>query len=185
MKKLFPLAGILVFLAVWEAGVRLLKVPAYLMPPPSKVFLMFVDEYQKLAYHGWVTTYEMLLGYALAVAVAIPLAIAMTASQRFDRFVTPQMLFFQVVPKVAIAPLFRMPRGSTHSPTTFARPAFTAARSIVGFTVAVPLVTVKPTGSDGGTVSTNRCAAAKSFRPFCAVNDKSSIRITKVRGSFW
>jgi NitT/TauT family transport system permease protein len=44
------------------------------------VFLMFVDEYQKLAYHGWVTTYEMLLGYALAVAIAIPLAIAITAS---------------------------------------------------------------------------------------------------------
>lgn len=105
-QKLIPLAGILVFLAVWEAGVRLLKVPAYLMPPPSKVLLIFIDEYQKLAYHGWVTTYEMLLGYALAVAVAIPLAIAITASQRFDRFVTPQMLFFQVVPKVAIAPLF-------------------------------------------------------------------------------
>src|SRR5258706_15796092 len=48
----------------------------------------------------------MLLGYAMAVAIAIPLAIAITASQRFDRFVTPQMLFFQVVPKVAIAPLF-------------------------------------------------------------------------------
>src|SRR5688500_3402352 len=27
-------------------------------------------------------------------------------SERFDRFITPQMLFFQVVPKVAIAPLF-------------------------------------------------------------------------------
>ena len=107
MKRLIvPSAGILVFLAVWEAGVRVLNVPAYLMPPPTAVFRVFVNEYQKLAYHGWVTTYEMLLGYALAVAVAIPLAIAITASQRFDRFVTPQMLFFQVVPKVAIAPLF-------------------------------------------------------------------------------
>ena len=106
MKKLAPLAGILVFLAVWEAGVRLLKVPAYLMPPPSAVFRVFVSEFQRLLYHGWVTTYEMLLGYALAVAVALPLAIAITSSQRFDRFITPQMLFFQVVPKVAIAPLF-------------------------------------------------------------------------------
>jgi NitT/TauT family transport system permease protein len=67
---------------------------------------VFVSEFSRLLYHGWVTTYEMLLGYALAVAVAVPLAIAMTASQRFDRFITPQMLFFQVVPKVAIAPLF-------------------------------------------------------------------------------
>jgi NitT/TauT family transport system permease protein len=106
VKRLAPLAGILVFLAVWEAGVRILKVPPYLMPPPSAVFWVFISEFQRLLYHGWVTTYEMLAGYALAVAVAVPLAIAITSSERFDRFITPQMLFFQVVPKVAIAPLF-------------------------------------------------------------------------------
>jgi NitT/TauT family transport system permease protein len=106
VNKLIPLAGILVFLAIWEAGVRLLNVPAYLMPPPTAVARVFVNEFSRLAYHGWVTTYEMLLGYALAVGIALPLAIAITASQRFDRFITPQMLFFQVVPKVAIAPLF-------------------------------------------------------------------------------
>lgn len=104
--KLVPLAGILVFLAVWEVGVRVLKVPPYLMPPPSSVAQVMVQDFNKLVFHGWVTTYEMLLGYALAVGVAVPLAIAITASQRFDRFVTPQLLFFQVVPKVAIAPLF-------------------------------------------------------------------------------
>jgi NitT/TauT family transport system permease protein len=104
--KLVPLAGILVFLAVWEVGVRIFKVPPYLMPPPSSVAQVMVQDFSKLVHHGWVTTYEMLLGYALAVGVAVPLAIAITASQRFDRFVTPQLLFFQVVPKVAIAPLF-------------------------------------------------------------------------------
>jgi NitT/TauT family transport system permease protein len=48
----------------------------------------------------------MLVGYALAVGIAVPLAIAITSSARFDRFVMPTMLFFQVVPKIAIAPLF-------------------------------------------------------------------------------
>jgi NitT/TauT family transport system permease protein len=104
--KLTPVAGVLVFLLVWEAAVRILKVPAYLLPPPSEIVRVFVDEFAKIAFHGWVTAYEMLLGYALAVAVGIPLAIAITSSERFDRFVMPQMLFFQIVPKVAIAPLF-------------------------------------------------------------------------------
>jgi NitT/TauT family transport system permease protein len=101
-----PLAGILVFLVIWQAGVILYKVPAYLLPPPTGVLATLINEFPRLAYHGWVTTYEMLLGYGLALAVAIPLAIAITASQQFDSFITPQMLFFQVVPKVAIAPLF-------------------------------------------------------------------------------
>ncbi len=106
MIRLSPIFGILVFLAIWELGVHLFKVPAYLMPPPTKVFATFVQDFPKLLYHGWVTTYEMLLGYAMAVAIAIPLAIGITSSHRFDRFITPQLLFFQVVPKVAIAPLF-------------------------------------------------------------------------------
>lgn len=106
LTKLTPLAGIFVFLLIWEVGVRLYKVPAYLLPAPSVIFDTFVSEFPKLLFHGWVTLYEMLLGYGLAVAVAIPLAIAITSSRRFDNFVTPTMLFFQVVPKVAIAPLF-------------------------------------------------------------------------------
>src|SRR3954447_25197765 len=106
LNRLSPLAGIVMFLAVWEIGVRIFKVPAYLLPPPSAVAAMFAREFPRLLSHGWVTTYEMLLGYLLAVGVAIPLAIGITSSHRFDRFVTPQLLFFQVVPKVAIAPLF-------------------------------------------------------------------------------
>ncbi|HEY8252749.1 MAG TPA: ABC transporter permease [Burkholderiales bacterium] len=106
ISKLTPLAGILVFLAIWEAAVAVLKVPAYLLPPPTEIVRVFVNDFAKLAFHGWVTAYEMLLGYALAVGIGIPLAIAITSSERFDRFVMPQMLFFQVVPKVAIAPLF-------------------------------------------------------------------------------
>ncbi len=104
--KLVPISGILAFLAVWEAAVRVFNAPAYLIPAPTRIADVFAAEFARLAYHGWVTAFEMLLGFALAVVVAIPLAIGITASQRFDRFVTPQMLFFQVVPKVAIAPLF-------------------------------------------------------------------------------
>src|SRR4249919_3560615 len=72
--RLTPFAGVLVFLAIWEIGVKLTKAPAYLLPAPSVIFHTFVAEFSKLAFHGWVTLYEMLLGYGLAVAVAIPLA---------------------------------------------------------------------------------------------------------------
>src|SRR5437588_2377107 len=104
-KMLTPVAGILLFLAIWQAGVMFSKVPAYLLPAPTEIARTLIDEFPKLLRHGWVTTHEMLLGYLLAVAVAIPLAIAITSSQRFDQFVMPTMLFFQVVPNIAVAPL--------------------------------------------------------------------------------
>ena len=106
LKKLTPVAGTLVFLTIWQVGVIVYKVPAYLLPSPTDIAHTFIDELPKLLRHGWVTTYEMLGGYALAVGIAIPLAVAITSSKRFDEFVMPTMLFFQVVPKVAIAPLF-------------------------------------------------------------------------------
>jgi len=45
-------------------------------------------------------------GLRAAVGIAIPLAIAITSSRRFNQLVMPTMLFFQIIPKVAIAPLF-------------------------------------------------------------------------------
>lgn len=106
LRKLTPLAGILAFLLAWQFFVVFWQVPAYLLPTPTQIGQVFIDEFPELLRHGWVTVYEMIAGYALAVAVAIPLAIAITSSRRFNEFVMPTMLFFQIVPKVAIAPLF-------------------------------------------------------------------------------
>jgi NitT/TauT family transport system permease protein len=106
MRWLTPLAGVFVFVAIWQIGVMVYKVPSYLLPPPTEVAQTFVNEFPRLLRHGWVTTYEMLLGYGMAVLIALPLAVAITSSKRFDEFVMPTLLFFQVIPKVAVAPLF-------------------------------------------------------------------------------
>ena len=101
-----PFVGILGFLVIWEILVILFKVPEYLLPKPSVIFLTIIDDIRPLLYHSGITGYEMLLGYGMAIVIAIPLAIGITASDTFDRFIMPILLFFQVVPKIAIAPLF-------------------------------------------------------------------------------
>ena len=106
LRKLTPLVGIVCFLIGWQLVVVIFNMPPYLLPTPGAIARAFIDEFPLLLSNGWVTVYEMLAGYALAVAVAIPLAIAITSSRRFNDFVMPTMLFFQIVPKVAIAPLF-------------------------------------------------------------------------------
>jgi NitT/TauT family transport system permease protein len=106
MKWLTPLVGVFSFLLAWQLAVVIWNVPPYLLPAPADVARTFVGQLSTLLDHGWTTVYEMLAGYALAVAVAIPLAVAITSSRWFNEFVMPTMLFFQIVPKVAIAPLF-------------------------------------------------------------------------------
>ena len=106
LRKLTPLIGIVAFLLAWQLFVVIWKVPPYLLPTPTAIAQTFFQELPDLLHNGWVTVYEMLAGYALAVAVALPLAIAITSSRRFNELVMPTMLFFQIVPKVAIAPLF-------------------------------------------------------------------------------
>lgn len=104
--RLLPLLGIIIFLIIWEFVVIWLDIASYLLPRPTEIVAVIIQRFGLLLDHSWVTAYEMLLGYALAIAVAVPLAIMITASKAFDNFVTPIILFFQTVPKIAIAPLF-------------------------------------------------------------------------------
>src|SRR5215475_7320823 len=68
------------------AGVVVSKAPAYLLPTPIEIAKTFIDEFPRLLRHGWVTTYEMLLGYLLAVAIAVPLGIT-NWSKRCDEVI--------------------------------------------------------------------------------------------------
>ena len=55
---------------------------------------------------AWVTTQEMLAGYALAIVVSIPLAMWIAWSRFMEQSVYPVIVFLQIIPKIAVAPLF-------------------------------------------------------------------------------
>lgn len=105
-KKTLPWIGVAVFLIIWEVSVNITGVAAYLLPKPTLIWQTILNNLELLWFHSQVTAYEMILGYFLAIAVAVPLAIFITASASFDNFITPILLFLQTVPKIAIAPLF-------------------------------------------------------------------------------
>jgi NitT/TauT family transport system permease protein len=103
---LYPVAVVLGLLAIWEAVTRALGVPAFLLPPPSAVGLSLIANSSLILAHGWVTTVEILLGFALSIAIGIPLALAIFLSPVFSRSVLPLLISSQAMPKVAVAPLF-------------------------------------------------------------------------------
>jgi NitT/TauT family transport system permease protein len=101
-----PPAVTLVVLAVlWEGVVDLFKVPEYLLPPPSGIVGAMGAEWRYLLLHTWVTTQEILLGFALAVVVGVPTAMVIVYSPLLERALYPLLVASQSVPKIAIAPL--------------------------------------------------------------------------------
>lgn len=100
---------ILVFVAIvlfWEYAVKILGIKEYLLPPPSKVWSEFARRYPAVMQGAFVTTQEILGGYLLAVAVSIPLALAVVRWRFVEDSIYPVVVFLQIVPKIAIAPLF-------------------------------------------------------------------------------
>ena len=100
------LAIFLLLIVLWEVGVRATGIKEYLLPPPSKVWTEFWKRHEIVAGGAWVTTQEILAGYALAVVISVPLALWIAYSRFMEQAVYPVIVFLQIIPKIAIAPLF-------------------------------------------------------------------------------
>ncbi|HEY2184604.1 MAG TPA: ABC transporter permease [Xanthobacteraceae bacterium] len=138
----YPVAVVLGLLALWEACTRLFAVPAFLLPPPSAVASSLVANAPLLLFHGWITTAEILLGFALSIVVGIPLALAIFLWPAFSRSVLPLLISSQAMPKVAVAPLFLVWFGFGLLPKVLI--AFLIAFFPVVINTAVGLAAIEP-----------------------------------------
>jgi putative hydroxymethylpyrimidine transport system permease protein len=98
-------AVILALLAAWELICRGLALPDYILPPPTQILRVAVARAGLIGPHALVTAGEILAGIALALAVAVPLAIAMFARPALERALAPFLVASQAVPVFALAPL--------------------------------------------------------------------------------
>ncbi|MFD0853975.1 ABC transporter permease [Actinomadura adrarensis] len=93
-------------LAAWWAVTAAELVESYLVPSPGATLSVMADKWSYIWHHGWVTTYETVLGFALATIIGIAAAVIMVYSTTVQKTLYPILLFAQVIPKIAIAPLF-------------------------------------------------------------------------------
>jgi NitT/TauT family transport system permease protein len=98
-------AGPVLLLGMWEAMCRLLNVPVWLVPPPSKILVEGYEILPILPAHLLATLLAVLGGFVLSIAIGVPLAIMITYSPVLRRVLYPMILALQSVPKVAIAPV--------------------------------------------------------------------------------
>jgi NitT/TauT family transport system permease protein len=102
------LPPVLTFLAanlVWEALVRALAVPAYLLPPPSAIVAALARHGGTLLRGVAITGKAALIGFALSTVAGVAAAVVMASARWVERALYPFTVFLQTVPLVAIAPL--------------------------------------------------------------------------------
>ena len=102
---LYPLAGTLIIILVWHYYVVLFHVPIVVLPTPMQVLQAMIQEWKALLEEGWITALECIYGFALAIAIGIPIAVVMTYSRIANQMFYPLLVASQSIPKVAVAPI--------------------------------------------------------------------------------
>jgi NitT/TauT family transport system permease protein len=102
----WPSAVTVALLTFWEVAVRTLNVRSILLPSPTEIASTIVSQHRLLATHLWPSLYLTIVGFALSVVGGILVAVLITYSTILRKGFYPVIVVSQVIPKIAIAPLF-------------------------------------------------------------------------------
>lgn len=103
--KLAPTAVCIGLLGVWELGVRFLRMPVWILPPPSQVLVAMCQIPHLLWMHTRATLTEALLGYVLSVTTTLCLALLLYYLQGLYRLLYPVLIISQTIPLIVLAVL--------------------------------------------------------------------------------
>ncbi len=134
---LASLGVLIAFLATWQWAPGLLKVPEFILPPPTKVWseLMRMLGSEQLLLHTGITALEVVAGFVLGSLLGLVVGCVLGVSPKTELVLSPYLLALQIAPKVAFAPLFVMWLGYT------VYPKILVAILIVFFPVMVNVLT--------------------------------------------
>ena len=108
---LAPIGLILLLLAAWQAAADwdvladLLGLEPFLVPSPTDVATALGDNFSLLADNAWVTMREVLLGFAVALAIGIAFALLLHLWPLLRRAFYPIIIASQTVPVIVVAPI--------------------------------------------------------------------------------
>lgn len=101
-----PLLVLVIVLGLWSLAVRLLGIPAFVLPSPEQVFETAIIESERLMSGFRNTLVASTVGLLAATVVGVLGAIILSTSRVLERALYPWAVVLQTVPVVALAPLF-------------------------------------------------------------------------------
>jgi NitT/TauT family transport system permease protein len=89
---------------LWEVACVWFAIAPHLLPRPSAIWGELVGNFSVLLAHTWVTTIEVVVGFAIAAVIGVVLAMAVDRSRFLSAIIHPYVIVLQATPKVALAP---------------------------------------------------------------------------------
>lgn len=105
-EKILP--GLFIFLMILlaELVIHLADIKAYILPKPSRVIGRLIEDRDVLWGHTLTTIQEALVGFVIAIVLAIIIAGIMNRYKLVKLIFYPVLVISQTIPIIALAPLF-------------------------------------------------------------------------------
>ena len=101
-----PAGFIVLCLLALEILARVLAIPEVLFPSPSRVLRALVLNASTLCYHAALSVSQVLAALVIALLIGIAVATVFTLSRVINDMFAPLFVVLQIIPKIALAPLF-------------------------------------------------------------------------------
>jgi NitT/TauT family transport system permease protein len=100
-----PAATALLFFVLWEAVCRLFQIPEFVLPAPSVTIAALFREWGLIWPNAQQTLITTLLGFCVSVVFGMALGVLVGSSPFLNRCLSPLLVAFNSVPKVAVVPV--------------------------------------------------------------------------------
>jgi NitT/TauT family transport system permease protein len=99
---------VLLLLLSWHLYVTIANVSAFILPAPAKVWDAWMDMLtsSRAWRHTWLTVYVTLVGFGWALLIGVGLGVLLGRMRWLELTLNPFIVATQVIPKVALLPLF-------------------------------------------------------------------------------
>jgi NitT/TauT family transport system permease protein len=104
-RLLYPPLGAALVIVAWHVACVEFDISTAVLPKPALVLQAAIKDWELLLDESWATLKATVYGFLLALAVGIPIAVAITASRMLNLMFYPILVALQSVPKVALAPI--------------------------------------------------------------------------------
>lgn len=140
--RLAPWLAAAALFATWELGCRLFAVPEFLLPAPSAALAALWSFAGAIWHNAFYTLWVTLLGFALAVVFGLAMGVATGASRLAYAALSPLLIGFNSIPKVAIVPILVIWFGIGTVPAVLT--AFSISFFPIAVNVATGIATIEP-----------------------------------------